>query len=678
MLRIFIILVVSVLFSLHSFAQLQTENGSDINPHGHIRILLVFVEIQYPDGDKFPPDAQSEWKTGEYPIWANSLFEYSSGSDPNAMVSRFYRESSFGDFQVSGDILLDPVNPDRPFQFKSNGSISPGEIIKEAWEKGFTTLHSLPADSFDLWEKGKSGQLKELKNPESELSFDHIMFIVRNCTYPSNLGGYASPGTIRTGGVVRSDSYSVFATRNVSPLHILLHEFNHLLFGGNNQHCCGGNHIGSGPQMFLSFEGGWGMMGSANKSLMTCNAYDRYRLAWKAPEKEFYISAHDTLGEELITDFSPEDSVIDKLIVLRDFQTTGDAIRIRLPYIPEDEFPQYLWIENHNTEVLNGSPFDVFQYQDRDCIENALPGLYAFIQVSHEQTEGKDIFKGYADFIRPLPASGNYDIQWGDTMVQNPWCVNNAVNYPFIRLQKFANPLSGNNVAEFVAIDLNNDDFIGEKEKRDLNMEKIGSSYNFNLPYLGEEEFAYRLDYNKGISIDGNPSSVNVLTFVNDDKDILNGGKPNNRIIYINGLSVEIVSEDCPSPGDVLVRVRSNNHLVENDIRWCAPEIILPDMPEEFDLVIEKRVTLTLDFGQTPTRIDSVISYEGRKYFNSPTYFKVMPGAKILMKKKSKIILRNQSILHILPGAEIIMEDGAAIIPKEGSKVINEGEVREQ
>lgn len=654
---------------------MRSDNGCDISPHGHIRVLLVFVEIQYPDGDKYPPDANSEWQAGEYPKWAKNLFEVQPGANPDAMVSRYYRESSLGNFLVSGDILIDPKNPEKPFQFKSTGRITPSVIMEEAWNKGFTTLHSLPADSFDLWEDGKAGLPKQIRGSRDQVVFDHIMFIVRNSSYPGNLSGYASPGNM--GGVVKNDTYSVFSTRNVSPLHILLHEFNHLLFGGNNQHCCGGNHIGSGPQMFLSFQGGWGMMGSANKSLMTCNAYDRYKLGWKASENSFLISARDTLGKERVADFSPQDSSFDVMLVLRDFETSGDAVRIKLPYLREDEFPQYLWIENHNTEAFNGSPFDVFQYQYLDCIENALPGLYAYIQVSHEQMEGKGLFNGYADFIRPLPASGMYDIQWGDTMVQNPWCVNNAVNYPFIRKEKYSNPFSGNSVAEIMALDLNDDDRIGEKEKRLLDMEKIGNTYEYNLPYLGEEEFAYRLNYNKGISIDDNPSSVNVLTFVNDDRDILNGGKPNNRIIYLNGLSIEIIAVDCPSPGDILIRIRSNDHAVENDVRWCAPEIVLPNMSEEYDLVIEKRVNLTLDFGQTPTRMDSVLVYEGRKYFNSPTYFSVMPGAKILMKKKSKIILRNKSVLHIMHGAEIILEDGAAIISKDGSKVINEGEVRE-
>ncbi len=654
---------------------MSSSNGEVISPHGHIRVLLVFVEIVYPDGDKFPPGVNSEWKAGQYPEWANSLFEVSPGADPNALVSRFYRESSLGNFWVSGDILIDPDHPGRPFQFESTGRITPATIMKDAWEKGFTTLHSLPADSFDLWEDGKAGQVKLLKKAGEVLSFDHVMFIVRNSTYPSNLGGYASAGTI--GRDVLTDTYSVFATNNISPLHILLHEFNHLLFGGNNQHCCGGNHIGSGPQMFLSFQGGWGMMGSANKSLLTCNAYDRFKLGWKPESNKYQISARDTLGFERLADFSPEDSVFDVMLVLRDFVTTGDAVRIKLPYLPDDEFPQYLWIENHTTQSMNGSPFDVFQYQYLDCIDNAAPGLYAYIQVSHEKTEGKSIFIGYADFIRPLPASGMYDVQWGDTMVQNPWCVNNAINYPFIRKEKFANPLSGNNVAEIMALDLNDDGVIGEKEKRLMDIEKIGSSYEYNLPYLGETEFAFNSSYKTSISIDDNPSAVNVLTLVNDDKDILNSGKPNNRVIYLNGISIEIIAENCPSPGDFLIRVRTNDHLVENDVRWCAPEIILPDMPEEFDLVIDKKVDLTIDFGQTPTRMDSVLVYEGRKYFTSPTYFRIMPGAKILMKKKARIILRNKSVLHIMEGAEIIMEDGAAIVPKDSSKVVNEGFIRE-
>ena len=642
-----LILVVFILLTpiILLFGQINSKNGYVLPAHGHIRVLLVFVEIDYPDGDRFASTVGEGWSPKQFPKWAKSLFEISPDADANALVSRYYKESSLGNFRVSGDILLNPDNPNMPFQYSSDGGINPGVILKDAWEKGFKTMKNMPADSFDLWQKTGAGLSKKARDINADLSFDHVMFIVRNSTYPGNLSGYASPGNLRGGGAVKTDTYSVFATRNASPLHILLHEFNHLLLGGNNKHCCGGNHIGSGFQMFLSFQGGWGMMGAANKSLMTCNAFDRYKLGWKHVGRKYLISAIDSSGKEIETAFDSENKAFDQIFVLRDFLTYGDAVQIKLPGIAEDELQQWLWIENHQTKAYNNSPFDFFQYQNNECIENALPGLYAYIQVSHADTSGKAVFGGYADYIRPLPASGMYDLQWGDTMVQNPWCVNNAILYPFERKERMKNPLSGNTVCEIIPIDLNQDGFIGEKEKREQAIEKRYGSYQYNLPYLGEAEFAFRLDYNSKINIAGNPSSANVLTLVNDDRDIFNGQAPNNRTIYLNGISIEIIKENFLRKGDVLIRVRSNDYVLDNDVRWCAPSIVLSDLSQDdnYDLIIERRKTMIIDLGETPVRMDSAFQYEGKNYFTSPSEFCIMPGAKILMKKNSRIILKNNA-----------------------------------
>ncbi|MBK9539820.1 MAG: hypothetical protein IPO12_13910 [Flavobacteriales bacterium] len=55
--------------------------------------------------------------------------------------------------------------------------------------------------------------------------------------------------------------------------------------------------------------------------------------------------------------------------MLRDLVTSGDALRIRMPFLPE-EHQQWLWVENHQTYALNGSPTDRFHWEDTNnpCI----------------------------------------------------------------------------------------------------------------------------------------------------------------------------------------------------------------------------------------------------------------------------------------------------------------------
>jgi len=670
------------LFSFFSHAQensISSRNGQVLPVKGTIRILLVFVEVEYPAGvEKNATDTNEFWKPGAYPVWASDLFDVFPSSDPKGLVSRYYHECSFGQYNVVADILLNPDNPEIPFQYKSKGDINVASILNEAWNKGFRTKTALPADSFDLWLKSAPGKQKLIRTPDSPLSFDHVMVIVRNCTYPGHLAGYASSGNVSRNVLFKTDSYSVFSSRSISPFNILLHEYNHLLFGGNNLHCCGGNHSSSGPQLFLSFQGGWGMMGAANKSLLSCNAWDRYKLGWKRPEKEFYISALNFSAKEINTDFDfRNEYIIDTLIVLRDFITSGDALRIRLPGVPDDEYQQWLWIENHQTKSFNGSLFDVFQYEESGCTDHAVPGIYAYLQVSHDDLYGKNVFGGYADFIRPLPASGMYDFAWGDTLVRNDWCLNNGLYYPFERKPALMNPLSGNAVTEIVAFDNNFDGHLEEKEKRDPAIERVSGGYVNNLPYLGESEMAFVFHGNNKIAVGTNPSSANALTLLNDNRSINKGMPPDNRVIYLNSVSVEILRENWPSPGDVLLRVRNGDNVVSQNVRWSAPKIVLPDLPSDnqFDLIIDKRRRVIIDAGLTPTRIDSVIIVKGKTVITDYTHFQMMPGTRLLLRKGARLDIRNKSVFHVSPDAVIVLEKGARIIVGRDSKLINEGKI---
>ncbi|PKP04959.1 MAG: hypothetical protein CVU11_02110 [Bacteroidetes bacterium HGW-Bacteroidetes-6] len=673
--------IVLLLFSaFFAFSQqggdMNTRNGEMLPAHGAFRILLVFIEIEYPNGtDKFTSEVGEYWKPGKYPSWANELFDTGPGKS-KGLGTCYYNESSFGNFRVYADILLNPENLSAPFVYKSDGRVDAGALINSIWEKGFLTQSNLPADSFNLWKKSKAGVVKVKSDSSDLMCFDHIMFIVRNSTYPGNLAGYASAGNLSAKGPVKTDTYSVFSTRNANPIHIMLHEFNHLLLGGNNVHCCGGNHAASGPQFFMSFQGGWGMMGAANKSLMTCNGWDRYKLGWKPSCKKWFISAINEGGEEVKTDFDfTSGKCMDTVLVIRDFVKYGDAIRIRLPGIPANEYQQWLWIENHQTQSFNGSPFDVFQYQSSGCSGVAAPGLYAYIQVAHNAIDGKNAFSDPADFVRVLPASGMYDIQWGDTMVRNNWCVGNGLFYPFERKYSYRNPLSGNSVSEIIAFDNNGDGRIAENEKREPAIEKVGAEYRNNLPYLGEAGFSFRKSNNAKIGISTNPSTANTLTLLNDDRLVNKGTAPDNRIIYLNSVSVEIVKENYPNRGDITVRVRNGDNLVSGNVRWCAPRIVLPKLASdnEYDLVLGEKSRLTLDIGYTPTYTDSSIVVSGVRCFTSTTRFEMLPGTRMYLSPKSKLVLKNRSVFYIPPGAELIVAKGAKIVVSDDSKIINEG-----
>lgn len=79
---------------------------------------------------------------------------------------------------------------------------------------------------------------------------------------------------------------------------------------------------------WIPMTGGWSAMGLANSSLLCWNAWDRQRFNWKGTGNIYTISARDMMGNEVNGDLdinNPNDAGV---FILRDFVTTGDAIRI--------------------------------------------------------------------------------------------------------------------------------------------------------------------------------------------------------------------------------------------------------------------------------------------------------------------------------------------------------------
>lgn len=669
----FFILIFAVLFSQ---AQDPTsENGYTLPTKGKIRILLVFVEMSY-SGSPNTPDVTS-WKPGQLPDWKDQVFDPFFSEHPTALVSRYYQESSLGQLQVCGDILLNPDNHEKPFLINGDGNLNVSSVIEKITAKSLTTIHDLPIDSFNLFDKTKAGQPKSLPNKEKP-NYDHLMIIVRNAKYPGSGSGFANGSTLVSKNGISFESYSVFASENILPARILLHEFNHLIMGGNNEHCCGGNHAASGAQMLLSFEGGWGMMGANNSSFQTCNAWDRYFLNWRPADRLYRIGAHDLNGNYIDSDFEYHRLKDTTYVVLKDFISSGDALRIRLPGIPDSLFPQFLWLENHQTSSYNKSSFDEFQFQEYECRDKAQPGLYAFIQIDHDQLYGQNPFQGYADFIRPLPANGNYDFIWGDTLVQNDWCVNNRKVYPYELFSSRVNSLSGYNEMELLPYDNNNDGRVGEKEKKECFIRQIGGSFYNNLPFFGTTEHVFSRSTNDKISMTSNPSSNNVLTLINDDKDILKSKAPNHRVVYLNPISIEILKENYPEKGSILIRIVKNDVLLRGKVRWCAPRIILQPLSAEQTehLHLQSGSKLQIDQGYSAIQIEKAQSIEGKNIFAPPTVIVIRRGSKVILEKRAQIIIDHHSTLIIEEGAEIVMHRKAKIICRNGGHLENKGIIK--
>ncbi len=659
--RIFSFLTLILFFCLSAHSQQNSENGWSLPAHDSLRVLVVFVEVQY---DTLPdlsdvPEGRDVWEVGDLPAYADSLFDPHKQDEPYGVMTRYFHEMSLGNYTVMGDYIpkLYKVNYSdiirgglgRIFQLTSDQIES---------DSVFVTANGFGLKDFDFWEDSPGSGKKKLPSTDEFEGADHVMVLLRNYHKLPKGNGRASGSSFGLVGGVRTNSYSVFNGGHRLPFHMARHEIAHLLIGGNNFHSGGGN----GPKFtsyFTSLQGGWSMLGAANSSFLTCAGWDRYWLGWKNPENEFLISARDENRAEINGDI--DTSSAPRTFILRDFITTGDALRIKIPFIPENEYQQWLWVENHTTKALNKSPFDVFQYEHHDCVESARPGIYMNMQIESNEKTGPNIYgKVRADYLRPLPADGYYDIKWEPEKAMLEPCVNPHNFHAYYCLEENENPFSGNHALE-IPYYWEDKERLSSSDAREPFNRKEGDTYD-RLALMGHARNGFREREKTVLGIGTNPSSSSVLTLLNTRRPTRESDR-DNRKIYLNGLRVEIV-ESFPD-GSVKLQVRfDDNELIEKR-RWCAPEIVLGNhMENASDLIVKNE--LRLDYGRTMTRFDDPDTLKGEILFSDPTVFRVAEGAQ--MEVHDRVLLQNMS--------KMIVEDGALLNLKRKSRVVVEsGEI---
>lgn len=527
-----------------------SENGWHLSPHGTIRILVLFAEVEY---DKNPgkdpqPKGADHWKKGELPTWKDEVFDAMPSTTPIATVTRYYHDISLGQYHVLGDYVdrLLVLKESEYANLQSAGTLS-SAAVKEANKLGsLHTAHNLSIADFDLWQDGGKAGFAKVNAPDDPHSYDHVMVILRNSSLTHGQGSTDAGSSGKLYGY-ESDTQSRFGGMNALPFEILKHEFNHLLLGGNNFHSGGGN-AAQFQSYFIPLQGGWSMMGAASSSLLTCSGWDRDRLGWRPAGSSYRVTTHSTTGAMVNGDLDPVAGDTG-LFVLRDFVTSGDALRIRLPYLPDDEYPQWIWLENHQGWTRNGSPTDRFHYEaEMSCTQGIVPGLHAMLQVDRDQKRGDRVFGGDADYLRPLPASGAHDVSLrGDTV--NFRCLWPGPTQPYVVKDKYANPLTGHHDLELPVFDLNGDGVILRKENVVPRIEERNGVEVDNGLFFGNPRQVFTPAGNHKLGMGTNPSTANALTLVSTPgKEVHARKKPDNRVIHLNGISLELVEQRARCP----------------------------------------------------------------------------------------------------------------------------------
>ncbi len=658
---------------------INTWDGFSFYPHGNYRFLNILINIIYdqtpdpfPYGNNWLPATLAD--TGinkKQPDWLAQLYspEFYPPDSIEAVFTKKYYEASLGGLHIIGDYIV--VN------------IPQSQIVRDTILSNYQfTLSDLARST--LRYINTRGGFKSINNHDSMVQYDHngdgyldfACFIIRNSHTDTN-GSYGhfneNNGTasiVRDSLLFKDGNYYKFAYGLYfcsgpnsgivdHPVTALYHEFGHTMFGDNRMHAGGGNGwIMNTGRTFLSQQGGYGLMGHSNTGMVSANGFDRWWLHWRDTA---YNSTNSFIAaSNQPADISKESG--DKSFILRDFITTGDAIRIELPYKDEGARNQYIWLENHKIGL--NEKLDYLSYSNNPCRPIGKAGIYAYYQI------GKEILTGYyenvrtygeSDYLKFISAEGNYNYtRLPDSYMS---CVAPAGPAPYGQRNE-PNVFMGNHDAmsqfkpQHTDSLFRNNAYLLYKKKL---YERGQWHENDSLPFLMDERDAFS-GY-KYFNISTNPAPVNTTTFYNEvTGDVIKPKKPekNNNTIYLSGLDIQMVPLEN---GDYKVTVKWNNYSLKNSVNWTG-KIVLQEK-----LFLKNTDTLLLSQNLTPSQIvKDVITGK----FAPHTTFDCYEDSEFNTLNTSRVIVSERSKLHIHSGSLVCINDNSKLIVKANSELIIE------
>ena len=648
------------------------------------------------------------FKKGELPVNIDDYFDpVLKPGGPEKYFTKYLYQSSFGQFIVLGDYLdkvvyLDFCPPSNPTNNSWSEKIN--AAIKTQFGDTLPLHYSTPLNEFDNYNLANPNIAGIPKSPQKNGKFDCVVYLVKN--YPV-FSGYSGYGLNMIGssnplvGNMGVDIGGVFGhTGNVGSIKFIMEEFFHAMYGGNNWH----DGAGKSNHTFLAHTRPWGIPSQHGMSQVV-SGYDRWIFHWNSPpEKYLFISARDANNNEINTDLTLPSDTVEQFFVLRDFVTTGDAVRIKLPHIeygktgPEKN--QYLWLENHqllsNSIEDQNANFTLAKTPFCDpypvCGEFWSPGIFSIMEVGKDITTGPNIYSpgsghpnALASWLFPLDAEGNFDFKYSD-VIHPQWapCTGTVPYVLFdLRSSPLPNPFSGfstifgqpNTDSSDALFDhdvIQGVGYINSNGDTILNRSAFGGS-NTSFNCIGKCPPQGK----KILSLSTNPSPVPVMTYTSGDNflssrkmDINKYSPYENRTIYLNGLSVTILENNFDverfGEGAIKIKIKWNDYVVDNKVRWCADSIRLNANDfdsSKYSLIIKKDASVWIDRGKSPTYD---YSDKIRNGFTAPTVFSCLENSNISIESGGELIIDNGSLLELETNSKIDISEGAKIIVRNG------------
>jgi hypothetical protein len=661
---LFLFVWFTAILPLGLYGQISSRNGIALSSSGTVRVLLIFGEvINDPDYNK---ETFSSWPPDQMPADPGYMLDtLINSSNIHGKLSKLFYEASFGEFVVIGDYVNSLMRIDTNSWNNSMGEIV-GNYLNGIPADDITTAHqyTFNGSDFDNWQHNsiQGG----VKTPGMDDKIDLIIVLWRvnskfrdECNSCGTVFSLLNPVKGKAG----SEYGSVTTAYSGTEWGAVRHEIAHSLLGSDA--FATGGHVGNSGRTTIPKQGGYSLLNYAHGASGTLyNGFDRWRLGWKHPSKQYYISALDaTTLTTVNTDLVYMAGIQYHDYILRDFVSTGDVIRIKLDYLKSEDSStrnQYLWLENHQ------------MVSELDLNKRDAKGIYAYIQVGwDDMTNFTD--NGDKQYLTFLHGMGNYDMIYGadSTIYLNSVRQNPFTGYSMI--QGLAYNIVNPNIINGVSYP---DKIFADEAFYATGVVKDGiplPSSDYSLPC--QPSFGTIHDpflAGSKIGIGSNPSTNPVLTYSVRDKKLVPFLTPqpaDNKKIYLNGLSFEVL--EYQANGDAKVRISYRDFDINNDVRWCGPIVLT----ERVELTAG---TITLDQGLTPTRPVNPIQFNGEDIYASPTiftakaqgYYKMFAGTQTVVKNNSSYVSEQYGSMEINDQSPFIVRTGSTLVLKTGSNLL--------
>ncbi len=701
--------------------------GGVFTPKGSLKILIVFAGFDNDAGDQqaggWPEVSLDDLDDGkgdlQVPNFVNPTTGYidpayifnndtefgvyaTAGNTDNHSISRFYYDMSFGKFKFTADVFKDPATG-KPVRV----NIDTTDITIPTWSscnKLVVDKMMQIAPNFD-WSPYDNKKNKPLYTTENsgyapDNKPDYVVIVYRYSTgwkpqpkkdmdgWIGSGGGFSKLSGVdqQYNGYELTDAGFTFCIGGYAAdidafRGMFLHEVAHELFSA--PHILGANNV-VGTRFYTSSHG-WGQC-TGEKMMMCASAWERYILGWAKINAQYTKGGSVSSDIKSVADLSP-----DGLYTLRDFVSTGDAIRVLLPGTTD----QFIWIENHQKKsVFDHNPWALkgdAPSKEGEKIADIDKGIYMYIETILDDTAAikRGILNPGANGIKLLNAQGNFDYTHNAMPKIDPNYYWGSFVYDFKREQE--NPVAGTNPYVRFRDDLVRLVVSSSKKKDSLIYPDNVISHNSDYNSGGDNEQVYLVRETDGsntamlyensggrneqginifnrrstafqvgdrIGMDTNPALVSYPKFI-QQRDTLGP-------YLFNGLSIKIIDQQ----GDnMLVQIKYAETAINNNMRYTGkvtlPNITQNDLP---DMVIKSGKTIRVDKSGT---VNKTKLLDGS--FIDYSVFKCSPNAKLSLEPNANLIVENSSALILKATSVLEVNNGAVVTIKKGGNLVIEG-----